>query len=204
MSDLDDLAAAVRDKGSSKRYANLERIWTIHDQGRQFGPHTEHEVGMLLGSGAITRDALVWKEGSPRWIPVTNIVPISAMSRSSDHPQATQATTSSGQVVVNIHNTNASSPVHFVMPQGNGLGAASLVLGIIAIVLVCVPFISIPLSTIGLVLGIVGLIAGNSSGKPIGTSIAGTVLCGIVTLLAILIVVGFLGSLGAAASHSSP
>lgn len=53
-----------------------ERVWTVHDQGRQFGPHTEVELATLLAAGNISSTALVWRAGSPRWIPVTAVVPM--------------------------------------------------------------------------------------------------------------------------------
>lgn len=52
------------------------RLWTVHDRGSQYGPHTEHEIGMLLAAGTISPQALVWKLGAPRWLPVTSIVPL--------------------------------------------------------------------------------------------------------------------------------
>jgi hypothetical protein len=94
MDDLEQIAAAARQSGR-RTYATAqayppqypatprpqrplgnERIWTVHDQGRQFGPHTEQELASLLGAGTVSPAALVWREGSPRWIPLTNIVPL--------------------------------------------------------------------------------------------------------------------------------
>jgi TM2 domain-containing membrane protein YozV len=54
----------------------VERVWTVHDRGQQFGPHTEIEIAQLLAVGTISTTAMVWRTGSSRWIPVTSIVPM--------------------------------------------------------------------------------------------------------------------------------
>jgi hypothetical protein len=85
-----------------------------------------------------------------------------------------------------------------LQPQGNGLGVASLVLGILSIVFGIIPFIGLIswiLAPVGLVLGFVAL------GKPVGRNmtIAGLVTSGVGLMICILWVVG----LGAAISASS-
>jgi len=56
-----------------------ERIWTVTDAGRQFGPYTEVEMAMLFAAGSISINAMAWKPGSPRWIPITAVVPTPGM-----------------------------------------------------------------------------------------------------------------------------
>ena len=85
-----------------------------------------------------------------------------------------------------------------LQPQTNGLGVASLVLGILSIVFGLIPVIGLIswiLAPVGLVLGFIAL------GKPIGRgmTIGGLVTSGIGLLICILWVVG----LGAAISTSS-
>ena len=61
----------------------------------------------------------------------------------------------------------------------NGLATASLVLGIIGVVLAIIPFLGIMgalVGGIGLILGIFGLLAANKRGVGKGKSIAGLVL----------------------------
>jgi TM2 domain-containing membrane protein YozV len=55
-----------------------DRIWTVHDQGRQYGPHTLTEIAMLVGVGTITSAAMAWRAGSPQWEPVSSLVPMPA------------------------------------------------------------------------------------------------------------------------------
>jgi TM2 domain-containing membrane protein YozV len=58
--------------------AGMERCWMVHDRGHQFGPHTEMELANLVGVGTISTTAMTWREGSPRWIPISSVVPMPA------------------------------------------------------------------------------------------------------------------------------
>lgn len=62
--------------------------------------------------------------------------------------------------------------------ESAGLGVASMVLGIVSIVLMCWPYISIPASIVGLILGAMG--KNKTAGR--GMAIAGLV-CSLVTLI---------------------
>jgi hypothetical protein len=102
---------------STGRILHTDRIWTIHDQGHQFGPHTEQELATMLAVGTISRDALVWKEGSPRWIPVSNIVPLPPSF--ADIPVATPIPSS---LIVNVTNVVAeSTPTDYEAPPPSDL-----------------------------------------------------------------------------------
>jgi hypothetical protein len=193
LGELDDLADAVSKSKAPKPQIsrpqplipqNDERIWTIHDKGRQFGPHTERELAVLLGSGQVSSEALVWRVNSPRWIPITNLVP--APPPVPPPAPKSHSVASNGSVMVNIHNT-VGYPA-FMSGHGNAFGTASLVLGIITTVLFCIPFISIPTGILGFILGMVGIITGISQNKPTGTSIAGCILSA--ALFVIIIVFG--------------
>ena len=87
MNDLEALAAANRERNGMREPAapgqfvppnpiGTERIWTVHDRGQQFGPHTEQEIASFLAVGTISETALCWRVGSTRWIPVSNIIPL--------------------------------------------------------------------------------------------------------------------------------
>jgi Zn-finger nucleic acid-binding protein len=58
--------------------------------------------------------------------------------------------------------------------DGTGLGDASLIIGILSVLVFWCPIIGIPLTIVGLILGCLGLRATRN-----GTAIAGVVLCGI-------------------------
>ena len=72
-------------------------------------------------------------------------------------------------------NNNAQQPQQ--QPQKQGLSIASMVLGIVALVLFCLWFISIPCSILAIIVGVIGM---KKGGK--GMAIAGLVL-GIVALV---------------------
>jgi hypothetical protein len=80
----------------------------VHDQGRQFGPHTEQEIAVLVGVGTVSEAALVWREGSSRWIPVSAVIPMPvrpvqyASMRSVPHPSVAAIRT--GLLVSGISN----------------------------------------------------------------------------------------------------
>jgi hypothetical protein len=124
------------------------RVWTVHDQGLQFGPHTENEIASLVAAGTIAITALVWREGSPRWIPVSNIVPVPA------HRPGVPA---APPVVVNVNNVNtnlAASPV-----RSSGSGAGLMVSGYVC-AFVSLIFCPPGFGVAGFVIGIVNLSRG--------------------------------------------
>jgi len=91
--------------------------------------------------------------------------------------------------MVNIHNVLGSAAVvHVPANQSNPFGTASLVLGIIATVFFCLPFISIPTAGLGFIFGVAGIVLGIVQKRPIATSIAGCVL--IAVLFTIILTVG--------------
>lgn len=69
----------------------------------------------------------------------------------------------------------------------NGMAIGSLVLGIVSIVLFCIPYVTIPAAIVGLILGIISL--KNNKGSK-GMAIAGIILAGIGLLFGIMIAVG--------------
>lgn len=83
--------------------------------------------------------------------------------------------------------------------QGKGLGIASMVCGILSIVLVCcsgyIPFLPIVLGVVAVILGIVQIVKNESKGMAIAGIICGAI--GVVMYIALLII-GFavLGALG--------
>ena len=81
--------------------------------------------------------------------------------------------------------------------KSNGLGIASLVLGIVSIV-----FSFIGLSTIGLIIGIVGIVLGVMARKknPTGMAKAGLICSIIGTVLCALMFIACVGALGTASS----
>lgn len=77
---------------------------------------------------------------------------------------------------------------------GNGMGVASMVLGIIALLSVWLWFVSIPLAVIALVLGIIA--RKNKAGR--GMAIAGIITSAIAIVVSAIIVIIFLAFIGGA------
>ena len=89
-------------------------------------------------------------------------------------------------------------------PRTSGLGIASLVLGLCALVFFCVPILPTALAVIGLVLGIAGWIAAATNRRTgIGMPIAGTIVCVAPLVLTALFLIGFLGVMGTAARNAA-
>ena len=93
----------------------------------------------------------------------------------------------------------APIPVAPVTVPGKGQGVASMVLGIISLVLFCIWYIALPCAIIGLVLGAVGSSKAKKAGMKNGMATAGIVMSCIALGLALLAVAGamaFLSELG--------
>jgi cytochrome b subunit of formate dehydrogenase len=72
---------------------------------------------------------------------------------------------------------------------GKGLAVASMVLGIVAVVIFCFFYVSLPIAITGVILGIISL-AKRKNGK--GMAVAGVVLNSAAIVLAILFFVGIM------------
>ena len=74
--------------------------------------------------------------------------------------------------------------------QPKGMAIASMVLGIVAVVLLCVAWISVPAAIVGLILGIVArkkVVAGEAGGQ--GMATAGIVLSIIALIIVIILLI---------------
>ena len=90
-------------------------------------------------------------------------------------------------------------PVAPVTVPGKGQGVASMVLGIISLVLFCIWYIALPCAIISLILGAVGSSNAKKAGMKNGMATAGIVMSCIALGLALLAVAGamaFLNELG--------
>lgn len=116
---------------------------------------------------------------------------------SSSEPQYTQAPESQNSYNSNNYNNNyggyGGGPVNDYTSgkgQGKGLGIASMVCGILAIVTICcsgvIPYVPIVLGVVGIVLGIVQIVKNESKGMAIAGIICGALgLIGYILLLVI-------------------
>jgi len=81
---------------------------------------------------------------------------------------------------------------------GKGLSIAGMVLGIIAIVLMCWFYIAIPCAIVGLILSIMGKKKSAQAGAPAGMAKAGLILCIIALAVDLIIGVLIVGIMGVA------
>ena len=70
--------------------------------------------------------------------------------------------------------------------KNSGMAVASMVLGIVSIIISCFYYLALPAAIVGLVLGIIS-IKGGKGGK--GMAIAGIIMCSISILIGILLIV---------------
>ncbi len=76
---------------------------------------------------------------------------------------------------------------------GKGFGIASMVLGIVSLVLFCVVYVAIPCAIVGIVLGAVSILKAKKVGASCGMGIAGLV-CSIIALAILVAIFAFAGS----------
>lgn len=114
-----------------------------------------------------------------------------------DNQNEDQPTEDKQQTTQNYYEDSYQQPVNYnqqyqtyqnVEPEkkSSGMAIASMVLGIISVIISCVFYLALPLAIVGLVLGIIS-IRSRKGGK--GMAIAGIVMCSITTLIAILLIV---------------
>ena len=83
-----------------------------------------------------------------------------------------------------------SQPVpHMTEMPGKGMGVASLVLGIVSLVMFCIWYLSLPCGIVGLILGVVSMNKAKSVGMRNGTAVGGLVCSCIALGLTILVYV---------------
>ena len=68
-----------------------ERLWSYAAMGQQLGPVPESEIRMLIASGGLRDDTLLWQDGMTDWVEAQHIPAFSAAVRSK------QSSSSSGQ-----------------------------------------------------------------------------------------------------------
>ena len=93
----------------------------------------------------------------------------------------------------------APAPAGPPVNPGKGLSIAGMVLGIVSIVVFCIPpviWLSIVGAVVGLILSIIGRKKSTAANAPTGMATAGMVLCIIVLAIAVVIVI--LGLVGLA------
>jgi len=144
--------------------------WLYVIEGQQLGPVAFPVLYEMVRHGDLRPDCMVWTEGMTAWARMDQVPELlSALGAAPPNPY-TQA------------------PIGYGMGQaGNsGMAIASLVLGIVGLVLCWVPLLGLAASIVGLILGIKGQ---RSTGK--GMAIAGIVLSSIGLFISAIIFIAW-------------
>jgi amino acid transporter len=96
-----------------------------------------------------------------------------------------------------------SAPVSAGAKKGNGLAVAGMILGIVALGLFCIIYVSVPCAIVGLILSILGSKKAKETGSGKGMAKAGMILAIIALALTLLAFFGLLAFLGIAAKEGS-
>ena len=162
--------------------------WFYAKNKQQFGPVGTAQIKRMLQSHQLLGSDLVWADGMPEWVPAASVAEFN--TEPTGQPPVPPAELPFAPVTASAIGYHQPSQV--VKPAG--LAVASMVLGIISIVMFCVWYLSIPCGILSICFAIA---ARNNIKKGIGggegMAKAGLVL-GIVgvsiPLLFILVVVG--------------
>lgn len=181
-------------------------VYHIGRNGGQLGQFKEEDIRQGLAAGQFLTSDLVWREGMPQWLPMTEVFGFAAAAAISA-PMVSHGGAVSPPPVSHEQGMAAYQHVGVGIMPTSGLAIASMITGILSLVsfLVC---------AVGAVLAIPGIICGHMSLAEIrrsggqvqgrGMAIAGlvtsyvTVAIGVVMLVFVLLFVG-IAAAGAAA-----
>ncbi|HEY8961435.1 MAG TPA: GYF domain-containing protein [Luteolibacter sp.] len=165
-------------------------MWYYSKNGAQLGPIGPAEMESKLKAGEISATDLVWKEGMGDWLPAGQVPEIQALLAPPPPPSEPfgerPAPPVSPYVSSPAAHPRASLPV---APVSQGQAIASMVCGIISLVICCAWFISGPLAIVAVALGHVAVSKAKNDPARFGGK--GMARAGLIT--------GYLGLLGSIA-----
>jgi len=161
-------------------------MWYYSKNGAQLGPIGPAEMESKLKAGEVAPTDLVWKEGMADWLPAGKVPELQAIL-SPSAPSASEFPPAPAPV-----SPYASSPVSHPPaavafgPVSQGQAIASMVCGIVSLVICCLWFVSGPLAIVAVVLGHVAISKAKKDPARFGGK--GMARAGLIT--------GYLGLLG--------
>ena len=192
---LEDYAAASRPTEPPKESppaATPGANWFYNIGGEQHGPVSIMELRTMVNTGKLHTNDFLWKEGTPDWLPVSNIP---ELRPAPSEPHSSTHAVSAGQM----------APMGDGIHHTSGLAIASLVMGILGMPLACVPLIGTVFNLLAVIFGATALNAIGKSRVTLGgrgLALSGLIL-GILGLalvgLWLLYVFGVFASMGFAA-----
>lgn len=133
-------------------------MWYYSKNGAQLGPIGPAEMESKLKAGEIATNDLVWKEGMADWLPAGKVAELQAVLSppvpASEPPPVDRPIPVSPYASPSTGYAQAPAPIG---PVSQGQAIASMVCGIISLVIFCLWFISGPLAIVAIVLGHVAI-----------------------------------------------
>jgi hypothetical protein len=129
-------------------------MWYYSKNGAQLGPIGPAEMESKLKAGEIASTDLIWKEGMADWLPVGKVPEIQALLSPPAPPSESSFVEPPAPV-----SPYSSSPAGYsqapvpVVPVSQGQAIASMVCGIVSLVICCAWFLSGPLAIVAIVFG---------------------------------------------------
>ena len=168
--------------------------WYYGKDNEQQGPVSELEMRSLISTGKITPDTIIWCEGMSDWLPLSQVPEF--QSNNDDNTALSVYATPQTQV--------DTTPQYYAAPPTDGMATASLICGILSLVL-CGLFSGIP----AVICGHISLSRIKSSpvpmsgrGMAIGGLVTGYICIGLT--IAIIIFYVFLFAAVASSAAASP
>lgn len=146
--------------------------WYCVVSGTRYGPVGADQIQRWVAQGRLGPDDLVWREGMGEWQALSTVPELSAAMAQTPAPP-----------------TQPVQNVQIQVRPSNGLAVAGMVLGIIAVVLLCVWYVSMPCALLSLIFSIVGHGKAKEVGVGGGMAKAGLILSIIALSLALLIII---------------
>lgn len=208
----------------------MSNEWYIRVNDKTYGPASLEQLKQYIQKGQLTPQSMVRLGREGPWQPAGNFAelfepppqaappPRPAAPPAVVQPAATRPPPRVPEVIVSsppmVQTAAPGMPVVAVAPNvavqvnisqskaAHSLGISAMVLGIVGLLTVCVPFVSLPLSGLGFLLGAFGVgMAIVRKGTGVGFSIAGAAISGVVFLPSLLFWTMFAGALKSASDE---
>ena len=145
--------------------------WYCLIGGEQHGPLSEDELIAWARQGRLRPEHLVWAQEMNDWAEARSVGGLFAQPGAAPEPQTAPVGPPPPQVALGARH--------------KGLCIAGMVLGIVSVVLWCIPLVNAGTAATGLVLSIVGVRRAKGRGSGRGIGIAGIVLSAIGLVLSV-------------------
>lgn len=193
------------------------------DGGQQRGPFSPAQ----LRAAGVRPDTLVWREGMTEWVRADSVSELAGLFQpgvpqgvmpppprapaptayAPQQPWQPQPSAGQQQPIGYASATTYGDPSAAHGPPSDGLGVASMVLGILAVLAAvftfCLVWLNLPLAILAIILGHVGRSSyRRTAGRPSGTAMTG-LICGYLALAITAVIWIFIGTVVSTASTAA-